>query len=271
MKGTFLDDERYVDLLIQEATAGLNEAEAAELDELLAHYPDARRGAFEPAAAAVALAARLPVEPLPATLRARLLAQGMAKDEAKIVDIAAARRARDNAAAGAVPARRRTGVLSWWATTAAVMIAIAGWYPRLFQSSAPDVAELRSQLLAAHPGAVHWEFTPTSDPLAAGASGEVVFDPETQRGYMHFHNLKPNDRRQLEYQLWIFDSERGEHYPVDGGVFDIPAGSTEVDVPITARIRVAKPALFAVTVEQAGGVVVSGREHIVVVAKPTHT
>ena len=43
MKGTFLDDERYVDLLIQEATAGLNEAEAAELDELLAHYPDARR------------------------------------------------------------------------------------------------------------------------------------------------------------------------------------------------------------------------------------
>ena len=271
MKGTFLDDERCVDLLIQEVAAGLDEAEAAELDELLARYPDARRGAFEPAAAAVALAARLPVEPLPATLRARLLAQGMAQGEAKIIDIAAARRARDNAAAGVMLARPRTGVLSWWATAAAVMIAIAGWYPRLFQSSAPDVAELRSQLLAAQPGAVHWEFTPTNDPLGAGASGDVVFDPETQRGYMHFHNLKPNDRRQFEYQLWIFDSERGERYPVDGGVFDIPAGGTEVDVPITARIRVGKPLLFAVTLEHAGGVVVSGREHIVVVAKPTHT
>lgn len=271
MNGTFLDDERCVDLLIQEATTGLDEAEATELDELLARYPDARRGAFAPAAAAVALAARLPIEPLPAKLRGRLLAQGEAQAAAKIVDIATARRARNNAADAVVPARRRTGALSWWATAAAVMIAIAGWYPRLFQPSAPDAAELRAQLLAAHPGAVHWEFTATSDPLAAGASGDVVFDPETQRGYMHFHNLKPNDRRQLEYQLWIFDGERGERYPVDGGVFDIPAESTEVDVPITARIRVARPALFAVTVEQAGGVVVSAREHIVVIAKPTHT
>lgn len=271
MKGTFLDDERCVDLLVQKATTGLDEAEAAELDGLLVRYPDARRGAFEPAAAAVALAVRLPVEPLPATLRARLLAQGEAQGTAKIVDIAVARRARDDAAGGAVPPRQRRGALSWWATAAAVMIAIAGWYPRLFQPAAPDAAGLRAQLLAAHPGAVHWEFTPTSDPGGAGASGDVVFDRATQRGYMHFHNLKPNERRLVEYQLWIFDSTRDDRYPVDGGVFDIPAGSTDVDVPITARIPVGAPTLFAVTLERAGGVVVSGREHIVVLAKPTHT
>ncbi len=275
MNGTFLDDERCVDLLIQEATTGLDEAEATELDGLLARYPDARRGAFEPAAAAVALAARLPVEPLPAKLCARLLTQGEAQlgvhGVEKIADIAVARRARDEAATGVVPARRRPGALSWWATAAAVMIAIAGWYPRLFPPSAPSAADLRAQLLATGPGVVHWEFTPTSDPDGAGASGDVVFDRTSQRGYMHLHNLKPNERRLVEYQLWIFDSTRDDRYPVDGGVFDIPAGSTDVVVPITARVRVGAPALFAVTVERAGGVVVSGREHIVVVAKPTHT
>ena len=45
MTGTFLDDERCDDLLIQEATTGLDEAEAAELDGLLVCYPDARRRA----------------------------------------------------------------------------------------------------------------------------------------------------------------------------------------------------------------------------------
>ena len=271
MKDTFLDDERCVDLLIQEATTGLDEAEATELDGLLARYPDGRRGAFEPAATAIALAARLPLEPLPATLRARLLAQGEAQGTAKVVDIAAARRARDNAAGGAVPPRQRRGALSWWATAAAALLAIAGWYPRLFPQPAPTAADLRAQLLAGGPDVVHWEFTPTSDPGGAGASGEVLFDRATQRGYMHFHNLKSNDRRQVEYQLWIFDSERDDRYPIDGGVFDIPAGSTDVNVPITARVRVGAPALFAVTLERAGGVVVSGREHIVVLAKPTHT
>jgi hypothetical protein len=39
-------------------------------------------------------------------------------------------------------------------------------------------------------------------------------------------------------------------------------------VPITARVRVGKPVLFAVTIERPGGVVVSAREHIVVLAKP---
>jgi hypothetical protein len=46
---------------------------------------------------------------------------------------------------------------------------------------------------------------------------------------------------------------------IDGGVFDAPS-TGEVVVPITARLR----ALFAVTVERPGGVVVSRREHIVV-------
>ena len=39
-------------------------------------------------------------------------------------------------------------------------------------------------------------------------------------------------------------------------------------MPIHARLPVGEAALFAVTVEKPGGVVVSKREHIVVTAKP---
>ena len=111
-------------------------------------------------------------------------------------------------------------------------------------------------------------FAATTDQLATGASGDVVFDPVTQQGFMRLR-LQANDPRQREYQLWIFDGERDDRYPVDGGVFDVPTGAAEVIVPITARVRVGKPVLFAVTVERPGGVVVSAREHIVVLAQPT--
>jgi anti-sigma-K factor RskA len=84
---------------------------------------------------------------------------------------------------------------------------------------------------------------------------------------MRFRGLAANDPRQAQYQLWIFDRARGEKYPVDGGVFDIPAVPGEILVPITARLPVRDPTMFAVTLEQSGGVVVSEREHILVLAK----
>jgi hypothetical protein len=66
-----------------------------------------------------------------------------------------------------------------------------------------------------------------------------------------------------QYQIWIFDAGRDKRYPVDGGVFDVPANAAEVVIPIRATLMVRKPAAFAVTVEKPGGVVVSGREHVV--------
>jgi hypothetical protein len=39
-------------------------------------------------------------------------------------------------------------------------------------------------------------------------------------------------------------------------------------VPIRARLPVGKPVLFVITVERPGGVVVSSRERIALVAKP---
>lgn len=133
-----------------------------------------------------------------------------------------------------------------------------------------DAAALRAQMIASTATLVRWEFSATADPAAHGASGDVVWDPVAQRGYMRFKGLSANDAQQMQYQLWIFDGERDDRYPVDGGVFDIPA-TGEVVIPIRARLHVGKAALFAVTAERPGGVVVSGRERIVVLAKPSST
>jgi hypothetical protein len=56
---------------------------------------------------------------------------------------------------------------------------------------------------------------------------------------------------------------------VDGGVFDVPANAGEVIIPIRAALMVRKPAAFAVTLEKPGGVVVSGREHVIVLGATT--
>lgn len=126
---------------------------------------------------------------------------------------------------------------------------------------------LRDSLLANDAGLVRGQFAGTEDPAGVGASGEVLWSAAAQRGVMRLVGLQPNDRARLQYQLWIFDKSRDQRYPVDGGVFDIPAGATEVVVPIDARLPVEEATLFAVTVEPAGGVVVSTRERIALLAE----
>jgi hypothetical protein len=113
-------------------------------------------------------------------------------------------------------------------------------------------------------------WTATADQAAKGASGDVVWSPSKQEGYMRFTGLAANDPKVLQYQLWIFDKDRDDKYPVDGGVFDVgPDG--EVIVKISPKLFVNEPVLFAVTVEAPGGVVVSKRERIVVTAAPPKT
>ncbi len=135
-----------------------------------------------------------------------------------------------------------------------------------------DVAKLppslaRKELLASAGDVKTLAWTATTDPFATGAAGDVVWSPSKQEGYMRFTGLATNDPAKLQYQLWIFDKDRDDKFPVDGGVFDVgPDG--EVVVKISPKLRVNEPVLFAVTVEAPGGVVVSKRERIVVTAAP---
>lgn len=264
--------ERLVDLLVQQVVEGLATEDSAELERLLATAgPDP---GFEATAAAIVLAARLPMEPLPPQLRDRLVSDGRANVHAAAgATVVPLRRA-----APAAPPRRRDW--GWLAAAASILIAVAAWWPRFGGDVAPPaqppvpaeptLAALHDQVAAA-PGALRIEWSATPDPAARGVVGDVVWDNVRQVGYMRFAGLAPNDPAREQYQLWVFDGARDERYPVDGGVFDIPAGQAEVIVPIRARLGVARPMLFAVTVEKPGGVVVSSRERIVVLAQAAST
>jgi len=131
------------------------------------------------------------------------------------------------------------------------------------QSTSPD--QRRTALLEAARDARRLSFSPASDSYS-GAKGEVVWSDSRQEGYMTLSNIPANDPTKRQYQLWIVDPARDE-IPVDGGVFDIPAGASSVVVPIDAKLAVRNPAAFVITLEQPGGVVKSKQEVVVALAK----
>jgi hypothetical protein len=131
----------------------------------------------------------------------------------------------------------------------------------------PEPAIDPVRFIASRPRAVHWPWTGTEDAHVVGAvRGEAYFDPETDEGLLEIEGLAPNDPTVEQYQLWIFDRERDERYPVDGGVFDVRQPGRVV-IPVRARLGVSQPVMFAVTVEKPGGAVVSERR-IALVARP---
>jgi hypothetical protein len=241
---------------------------------------------FERAAAAVSLAGLAPLQSLPADLRERLAQQSVAHLAAtgraapNVAELSAQRRA------GPAPEARlaRGAAAGWLAAAACLLVAVFAWF-RPPQTTAPPVvgvpanpipigppppvlpkaptpAEERAALMA-KAGSLKIILAGTKDPGGAGVSGDVVWDPTTQTGFMRFVGLIANDPKINQYQIWIFDSERDKRFPVDGGVFDVPASAGEVLIPIRATLLVHRPAAFAVTVEKPGGVVVSARGHIV--------
>jgi anti-sigma-K factor RskA len=266
MSASIMKNDRVVELLVQRATEGLSANEQIELNRLLAQgdYDDAEQ--FEATAAALLLASSLEDEPMPASLQSRLEQQADAFVASTVAPVA-------TLTPKPTPSSSRTSNIAWFAAAACAVLAVAGWWPRLqdgrdveVPQAAVGVEEAREQLLARNT-AMQREWKPTEDPAARGVTGDVVWDPKAQTGYMRFRGLPTNNPQELQYQLWIFDATRGDQYPVDGGVFNIPANSDgEVVVPILARIPIRDPALFAVTIEKPGGSVVSSRERIVVVA-----
>jgi hypothetical protein len=167
---------------------------------------------------------------------------------------------------------RRSNVLPWLVAAASIVLAMLGWWPSLadFQSGVTAAGgfdqwraeRARSRMLATA-GVGHWTWGAASEMT----SGDVVWDSRSQRGFLRLHGFVPNDPARAQYQLWIFDAARDDRYPVDGGVFDVPPGRDEVIVPMHPTLPVSRAVAFAITVEQPGGVVVSGREKIVALAQ----
>jgi len=278
-------DEAMVDLLIKQVTEGLSPAEQRSLDVMDSELASAYLRDLERAAAAVTLAGSTGGEPLPTALSARI-AQQAAEHFARpgnVADLATTRAAaaeKLRVRQSPAPARAsRFAGYGWLAAAACLVLAIFGWErsppplppvavvtptPEIVPSrpAPPTAAEERATLLA-KTDTLKIPLGATKDPAGAGVTGDVVWDPVTQRGFLHFAGLAANDPAMHQYQIWIFDAGRDKRYPVDGGVFDVPANATEVVIPIRASLMVGKPAAFAVTLEKPGGVVVSGREHVV--------
>jgi hypothetical protein len=281
-------DEILVDLLIKQVTEGLLPAEQRALDVLDSAVASAYASDFERAAAAIALAGSAGAESLPPLLRARLEQQAQAFFAAG--GTGAAEPSAGAARPAVLPARaRRSGTAGWWAAAACLLLAVLGWLrpphpgvapvastppttapglgppiePPAQVPPAPPTAAAERTALLSRPDSIKVTLAATKDPGAAGMSGDVVWNPATQRGFLHFVGLRPNDPQMHQYQLWIFDGTRDQRYPVDGGVFDVPANEGEVVVPIRASLPVRTPKAFAVTIEKPGGVVVSARQHVV--------
>ncbi len=258
--------ERLEELLAGYVTGDMTPEEQAELAGILESLPSSEAGDWELAAgelAASLLEEEAATQALPEHLARTLVDQGKAavsRSEGtlrtKVIDIST---------------RRRPGLFAWagWAAAAVAVLFIWTTDDRSPVPASLTTTAFRDSLVSYQGDVIQLAWSATEDEAALGASGDVVWSDLAQAGVMRFQGLQINDPTRWQYQLWIFDAARDERFPVDGGVFDIPPEGGEVLIPIDARLEVNQATLFAVTVERPGGVVVSDRERIVMVAQVT--
>jgi hypothetical protein len=93
-------------------------------------------------------------------------------------------------------------------------------------------------------------------------SAEFIWSERDSRGFLAVAGLPATDSER-QYQVWVRDSARGEPHAINGGTFDIASDGPRWVIPIEPILPVYRPAVFEVTVEQAGGVVVSSPERVI--------
>lgn len=220
----------------------LSSDELVELTDLRSRHPEVDIDSYERAASAVHLCLlRGPLRELPKRVRARLIRLAVE------LGFGLPRRS----------SRLRLVVASLGWAAAAVLLLV----PRPVAPAADGLAELTA---AADLELFDW--SSTDDPAGQGVTGQVAWSASLHSGFMRFEGLPENDPTVEQYQLWVFDAERPAEHPVDGGVFDAVGGS--LLVPIDTKLQVDEPTLFAITLERPGGVVVSSRERLLLVANP---
>ena len=237
---------RYLELLARVADGEASEQDLEELARLERCFPE---------------------EQMPERLRSSLLRTAA---EACTAGEAGADRRKAEGTARPGRTAKRPGLAIGALAAGITAIALAGWWssagraghePDLFSRLSADAG--RARLLAASGGAFRWPCATEQGKVV----GDVVWDNERQGGYLLLTGVLPNDPSRTQYQLWIFDAERDQRYPVNAGTFDMPSGTTEIVVPFHAELPVERPLAFAVTEERAGGVVVSSRSNVVAVAR----
>ncbi len=179
---------------------------------------------------------------------------------------------------------QRVQWVPWMVAAASLLIASAAiLLPRsapVIQQQPLDLEAQRLALIDQTPedDLIQWDWISTDDQAVVGeVIGDVVWSDTLNKGYMRISGLAVNDPSLEQYQLWIFDATRptgdlpqfGEglltQRPIDGGVFDINSAS-EIIIEIDSKLAVNQAAAFAITVEPPGGVVVSDRSRVPLLA-----
>jgi hypothetical protein len=231
--------------MMDRALQGLSPEEEQELVILLDQYPelDDESLGLSIAALELALTQQAGVEDMPAGMRDRLLQDSQRQTEVT----------------PSPPPPVNFGVLGWLAAAASVI-----WMLTIWEGGSPVSAEDQyAQLVASAEDLVREPWIPLE--AASKVTGEIVWSDREQQGFMRMRGLAINDPQVEQYQLWVFDRGQDDRYPIDGGVFNSDRG--EILVPIDAKIPVQRAWQFAVTVEKPGGVVVSSRERLVLLAQ----
>jgi hypothetical protein len=260
--------ERLQQLLADRATEGLDHAEWPELDALISEQNDLGWDDLDLAAAAIDLslehaAPEEPPQEVLAAVRARAREYFSAPRTAP---------GADDLDRGTIPLSRMgplnpwMGRLAYAAAVLAVVSLVVFATSQLLRGAETDPARDRDILLTGSSDLLRLDFQPLTEERYAGVRGDVVWSPQQQRGYLRLSGMPVNDTARGQYQLWIVDPQRDDE-PVDGGVFDIPAATGEIVVPIDAKLAVLDPRAFVITAEKPGGVVVSAGPHLVIAAR----
>jgi len=171
------------------------------------------------------------------------------------------------------PSGRRAGWIGWATAAVAALVALSVW----LGPPEPSAASQRARMLATVQDVRTVEWADWDGPEIAGVRGDVVWSDSLQRGYMRFVGLPETDPSVEQFQLWIVDQRgledpaTGQSARISGGVFDARSASRDPEtgaliVPIEPSIRVQGAQLFAVTIEEPGGVWVSDMSRRVVIA-----
>lgn len=92
--------------------------------------------------------------------------------------------------------------------------------------------------------------------------GDVIWSASAQKGVLLLTDLPAVQAAGMTYQLWVVDAMRDERYPVSAGVFAV-ANDKDVNViEFKPSVRVEYATRFLITIEQAGGVMVSANQDV---------
>ncbi|WP_397569819.1 anti-sigma factor domain-containing protein [Schlesneria sp. T3-172] len=257
------DNDRWEELQITRLLFGLSPDEQTEFDRLAEQSPVEQLHHFEQVVASLDLAwSDSTSMPLPDHLRKAIRSRAIEELGGPVT----------------VPTRPleptktsspRSSKFPWLVAAACMVITMLTLFNSkldpLDPSTALDLSQQRLKLISTIDDVVQVDWAPGPTEIA-NAAGDVVWSPSEQSGFMRFRGLPVNDPTREQYQLWIFDKNQDDKTPIDGGVFDI-SSEQEAIVSIHAKLRVQEAYLFAVTIEKPGGVVVSSRERLPLLAE----